>query len=137
MSIDMLIHFYQFINNLKSTPARKNKIILISLIAAALLNLLTWLLIYFKLWPVVNNLPAEQAYIPLHYNIYLGVDLFGNWKRAFIMPEAGLAILLINALLSFSLFNKKEILSYFLSLAAVTVQILCFVSSIFVVLINI
>lgn len=133
----MLIHFYQFLNNLKSTPARKSKLIVIALIVAAAFNLLTWLLLYFKLLPAAGTLPTEQAYIPLHYNIYLGVDSFGDWRLSFIMPGAGLAFLIANAILAFSFYNKKEIAGYILCLAAAFAEILIFVSTIFVVLINI
>lgn len=133
----MLIHFYRFIANLKSTPARKNKLIIVSTIIGLVFNLLTWLLIYWKLLPAVGSLPADQAYIPLHYNIYLGVDSFGNWQNAFIMPGVGLAFIVVNTVLALSIFNKKEIASHFLCLAAAFAQILLFVSAVFVILINI
>lgn len=133
----MLIHLHQFFNNLRTSPARKNSLILICVGLGLLINILIWALIYLKLQPVVQTLAEEPAFIPLHYNIYLGVDLFGNWHRILWLPGVGLFILLLNGLLAFRLFNRKKILSYFLAVSAVFSQILLLVASLFIILINI
>ncbi|NQT49089.1 hypothetical protein HQ571_00160 [Candidatus Kuenenbacteria bacterium] len=133
----MLIHFYQFINKLRSTPARKNKLIIISSVIALVINLLIWALIYFKFYPAVYNLPEEQSFIPLHYNIYLGVDLFGRWQNVFILPGAGLFIFILNTILALIAYNKKEIVSYFLTISSVLCQIFFLIATILTILINI
>ena len=133
----MLIHFYQFFNRFKSTPAWKNKLLSIPLAAAAMVNSTIWLLIYFKFYPAVYSLPQEQSYIPLHYNIYTGIDLFGSWQRIFIWPTIGLIILIINLVLAIVLYDKKEIISYFLSFAAVFVQVFLLIATMLTILINI
>lgn len=133
----MFIHFYQFLGRFKSTPAWKNKLLIIPLAAAALLNLAIWLLIYFKFYPAVYSLPKEQSYIPLHYNIYTGIDLFGSWQRIFIWPAIGLIILIINFIFSIILYDKKEVISYFLSCTTTIVQIFLLISTLLTILINI
>jgi len=133
----MFIHLYQFCNRFKSTPAWKNKLLIIPLATATLLNLAIWLLIYFKFYPVVYSLPKEQSYIPLHYNIYTGIDLFGSWQRIFIWPTIGLIILLINLILAIIIYEKKEIVSYFLSFAATLAQIFLLIATLLTILINI
>ncbi|MBT5503549.1 hypothetical protein HN858_01830 [Candidatus Falkowbacteria bacterium] len=133
----MLIHFHQFINKLKNTPAWKNKLILISSGIGILINILIWLLIYYKFYPAVYNLPEEQAFIPLHYNIYLGIDLFGRWQKIFYLPGIGLAIFLINTIFALIIYNKKELVSYFLTITSTVCQVLLFFSTLLTILINI
>ncbi|MEK7159242.1 MAG: hypothetical protein AAB766_01945 [Patescibacteria group bacterium] len=133
----MLVFLYQFLDKLKTTPARKNKLILISSIVGLVLNLLIWLVIYFKFYPLVYDLPEEQSFIPLHYNIYLGVDLFGKWQNIFYLPGIGLVIFLVNTISALLLYSKKEILSYFLSVSSALLQVFLLLATIFVILINI
>ncbi|MEK7512097.1 MAG: hypothetical protein AAB575_03740 [Patescibacteria group bacterium] len=133
----MLVFLYQFLDKLKTTPARKNKLILISSIIGLVLNLLIWLVIYFKFYPLVYDLPEEQSFIPLHYNIYLGVDLFGKWQNIFYLPGIGLVIFLVNTISALLLYSKKEILSYFLSVSSALLQVFLLLATIFVILINI
>lgn len=134
---NMLVHFYRFIDKLRGTPARKNKIILISTAIAVVLNIIIWLVIYLRLRPLVINLAEEQSFIPLHYNIYLGVDSFGKWTKTFMIPGLGLLFLIINTIFALTIYSRKEILSYFLVVVSSLVQLLLLISTILVVLINI
>lgn len=133
----MLVHFYRFIDKLKGTPARKNKIIIIATIVAVILNAIIWFIIYFRLRPLVINLPEAQSFIPLHYNIYLGVDSFGKWTKAFVLPGLGLLFLVINTLTALIIYNRREILSYFLVITSAFLQLILLISTILVILINI
>ena len=133
----MLLFFHQFVNKLKSTPARKNRTIIISTILGFIINLFIWGLIYYKFYPLVRSLPIEQSFIPLHYNIYLGVDLFGNWQKIFMLPGLGLLIFTINTILALSLYNKKQIISYFLTIISSLTQIFLLISTILTILIKI
>jgi len=133
----MLVFLYQFINQLKTTPARKSRTITISSALGLALNFLIWLIIYFKFYPLVYNLPEEQSFISLHYNIYLGIDLFGHWQNIFYLPGIGLLIFIINTISALLLYSKKEILSYFLSLSSALLQAFLLLATIFVILINI
>ena len=133
----MLIYFYNFVNKIKSTPARKNKLILIASAIGFALNLFIWAIIYFKFYPAVYSLPEDQSFIPLHYNIYLGVDLFGRWQRIFILPGIGLFIFILNTILALFLYDKKEIISYFLTICSTLVQLFLLIATILTILINI
>ncbi|MFH0988363.1 MAG: hypothetical protein V1763_03245 [Parcubacteria group bacterium] len=133
----MLTRIHQFTDNLRSTPGRKNKFMLISTAIGVLANLGAWILILIRLRPILSSLPPDQSFIPLHYNIYFGVDLFGQWQRIFIMPGIGLAILIINAILALSLFNKKKMLAYLLTGIAGAIQIFVLIATVLVILINI
>lgn len=133
----MLIHFYKIVNSFKTNPAKRDKLIIISLILSVIINLLIWILIYTKLKPAIILSGKAEAFIPLHYNIYMGIDSFGNWKWIFLLPVIGLLFTFANGIISFLLYNKKKILSYFLSLTMPLIQILLLLSTLFIVLINI
>lgn len=132
----MLAFFHQLIENLKNSPARKNKIILISSIAALIVNLVIWALLIFKFRAVALANPEELT-LPLHYNIYWGIDLFGRWYQGFILPVIGLAVLIVNFVLAIFLYSQKSLASYFFIISAVFVQGFLLVSTILMILINI
>ncbi|KKQ78689.1 MAG: hypothetical protein UT02_C0059G0002 [Parcubacteria group bacterium GW2011_GWC2_38_7] len=133
----MLVHFYRFLEKFKSSPGRKNRTLIICTIISFFLNLFIWLLIFFRLRPIVRLLPADQAFIPLHYNTYLGVDKFGDWLNIFILPGLGLLILLVNTLFAVLIYNRKDMLSYFLVITSLFSQLLFLIATIFIILINI
>lgn len=133
----MLIQFYKFINHLKTSPARKNRLIITFFIIGLFLNLAIWALILFKLRPHIINLPEDKTFIPLHYNIYLGIDLFGPWQKIFNLPIIGGVILILNSLLTSLIYNKKELVSYFLITSSAFIQLILLVATTLIVLINI
>jgi len=133
----MLIHFYKLINHLKATPARKDKIILIFSLLSLLFNILIWYLIYYKLRPLVAFLPEDQSFIPLHYNVFLGIDSFGHWQNIFYLPAFGLLFWLINLVVGFFLYNSKKLASYFLCISSLFCQIILLIACALIILINI
>ena len=101
-------------------------LMILSLVA----NLINWLILGIFIKPI--DLP-----IILHYNVYFGVDMMGDYKEAFILPLIGIILLLINLFLSLFLYEKKErIASYLLLMAALMIQLALIVSSISVIIIN-
>lgn len=73
------------------------------------------------------NVPATET-IPLHYNIYFGIDLLGPWWYFFILPFAGFATLVINCILSILLYARERVAAYVLSITSCIVQIAFFFS---------
>ncbi len=132
----MLAFFHQLFENFKNSPARKNKIILICLIISIIVNLGIWALLIFKFRPVALANP-ENTSLPLHYNIYWGIDLFGQWYQSLILPILGLAILVINFILAIFLYSQKIMASYFFTISSVFVQLFLLIASILIILINI
>jgi hypothetical protein len=101
-------------------------LIILSLVA----NLSNWLILKIFIRPI--DLP-----IILHYNVYFGVDMMGNYKEVYILPLIGIILLLINFFLSKYLYEKKErIASYLLMMAALMIQLALIVSSVSVIIIN-
>lgn len=47
-------------------------------------------------WKLIPN-SAPGSYLPLHYNVYLGIDQFGPWWTVFSWPLFALGVLFVNA----------------------------------------
>ncbi len=99
---------------------------LIMLANSILLNIVIWIYIYWEIQPVT-------AYIPLHYNIYSGVDEVGAWQKIFIIPSLGAAFIVINYVLLYLVLSNKKILTYYLSSASFLIQIAFFIAVYFIV----
>ena len=74
--------------------------------------------------------------MPLHYNIYYGIDLYKPWIYIFVMPVVGLVLLIGNILLSLFAFRRDKALSYVLVGSACFVQLIILIAAFTVVAIN-
>lgn len=93
-------------------------------------NLANWVIIKIFIRPI--ELP-----IILHYNVYFGVDMVGDYRKAFFLPLIGIILFLINLSLSIFLYRRRErIASYLLLMAALMIQLSLIVSVISVIIIN-
>ncbi|MBI4599097.1 hypothetical protein HY734_02785 [Candidatus Uhrbacteria bacterium] len=104
-----------------------------SLVASALAILVMILLPAMRLIPSLE----EQSYIPLHYNIYFGIDRFGPWEAVFALPLAGIVLVLVNTLCELVWFHREPVLSPILALAEMGAQAALLTATVFVVLLNI
>ena len=87
------------------------------LIGALILNGINWGLIAFFIRPV--DFP-----IVLHYNVYFGVDVIGAWWQLYSLPVIGLIIMVVNTVLGYLFYQKKErIVAHLLMLATFIAQI--------------
>ena len=87
------------------------------LIGALILNGINWGLIAFFISPV--DFP-----IVLHYNVYFGVDVIGAWWQLYFLPAIGLIIMIVNTVLGYLFYQKKErIVAHLLMLATFIAQI--------------
>ncbi|MBU0531137.1 MAG: hypothetical protein ABIG32_00220 [Candidatus Uhrbacteria bacterium] len=103
------------------------------------LTLLSGLLVIatfvLPIWKLIPNLDGAN-FIPLHYNIYFGVDRFGPWYYIFMMPALGLLLLIINIIFEGIYVKREHILSIFFAVCTVAVEALLFGSMILIVLLN-
>lgn len=101
-----------------------------ALIGALLLNGATWAAAAFFIRPV--DFP-----IVLHYNVYFGVDLIGDWWQVYSFPTVGLIILGLNMSLGLFFYRRKErIISHILLLGACLAQVFVAIAMASVILIN-
>jgi len=101
------------------------------LIVSLLINIMSWLWLFWQLRPI------SSSAIFLHYNVLFGVDLVGSWTRAFILPGIGLAIFILNGVVSWYLFNRDRFASYLLNIVSLFCQIGIFTASVLIVFLNI
>lgn len=104
-------------------------IIFFSLVLAILVNAGMWAALFRTIAP--TNLP-----IILHYNIYFGIDVVGNWKSVFFMPTLAVFLLLANVILSRFFYYKERLVSYLFAGTALAIQLLMAVGVISVIIIN-
>lgn len=125
----MFSFYYHLIDKIKNSPFRQNIFLLINFFINLSLNIAIWLVLAF-------NMDSTSQIIPLHYNIYFGIDLIGYWYKIFIIPAMGLLIFFFNSTLSYIMYKRDKIVSYFLMAASSFSQFLLLVGAIFVILLN-
>lgn len=108
----------------------RSQIVVWLLILSLAANLADWISLRLFIKPV--DFP-----IILHYNVYFGVDMLGNWKQVFILPFLGLILFMINSYLSLYFYHQKErIASHILLMATLMLQLSLIIASISVIIIN-
>jgi len=93
------------------------------------LNLVIWALI-------LTQIGKFDLDIPLHYNIYFGIDDFGSKNNLFFLPIFASLVLIVNFLVSFYFANKEKFLTYFLLGASIFIQILVLLASLSILTLN-
>lgn len=96
------------------------------------LVILTLALPAWKIAPLSESAP----FIPLHYNIYIGIDRFGPWYYAFIPGALGATLLVVNAVFQAVFFRRERVLSSFFAVATVFAESMLFVAIVLTVLLN-
>jgi hypothetical protein len=91
-------------------------------------GLLSW-----RILPIVYGRDS----VPLHYNIYVGIDAFGPWWMLFEVVILSLVIALVNALFAATLLKKRPMLALATWSATLFVGILALMALVRIVLINI
>lgn len=108
----------------------KNRLVLWMISLSLICNLINWAILWYFIKPVDSS-------IILHYNVYFGVDMTGDWKGAFILPAIGLIIFLTNLILAHYFFQKLErIASHILLMASLMAQLSLLIASLSIILIN-
>ena len=98
-----------------------------------ILVFLTFLLPFWRILPNVQ----KGEFLPLHYNIYFGIDRFGPWYYIFMPAVLGLVLLIVNLMFQMAFFRREGILSYFFAIATIFSELILFVAMVFIVLLNI
>ena len=94
----------------------RDKILVAMWLLSALADGLAWWLLYSKFH-------AQTEFVPLHYNIYFGIDLYGPWWRVLLLPLSGTFFLFLNPILSFILYQRAKIISYLLLFSLLVTEI--------------
>jgi len=87
-------------------------------------------MLYSQLYPDIVN----QQFVPLHYNVHLGVDSFGPAWHLLTSPFIGIIVALINTAAAIFYWKKDHVLSYAFMITGAIVTILSLITTIFIVL---
>ncbi len=112
-----------------SDSFRQDNLIRLNLLFGLLLNVLLWFFIFSQ----IRNF---FEMIPLHYNIYFGIDLLDYWYKIFRLPALSLGFLILNYSLAFLAYQQEKILSYFLAGFTTFIQLIFILSTFLVIWIN-
>lgn len=107
----------------------KDRASVYSLLFSVLINGASWVLLLYFIEP-------QEEPLFLHYNIYFGVDLIGEWYRIFYVPGAALLIILVNFLLSVVICRKDLTAIRIILGTTVVVQIISLISVLFLIRLN-
>lgn len=107
----------------------KDKFVKVNLFLSLGINILLWL---WLLWQT----KGWAGHIPLHYNIYFGIDSLGPWYELFYLPFIGLMFFLFNFSIAALSFEREKILGYFLMGSASFSQVILLLASFFIISIN-
>lgn len=101
-------------------------------IASGVLLLLTVALPVWRILPMAGDRP----FIPLHYNVYVGVDAFGPWYDVFVLPMLGAALLVVNLVFQAAFYERERVLSAFFAVATLVTEAVLLVAMVLIVLLN-
>lgn len=107
----------------------KDKWILASLISAILLCAIAAAIFLIYL--------PRQENIILHYNVYFGIDLLGNWYESLLIPLAGFFIVAINGLVGIFIWRRDRVISYLLGIGSFFIAVIVMTSAALLVYLNI
>lgn len=96
---------------------------------AALLNAASWIVIY---WLV----PPTGDPVILHYNIFIGIDLIGDWSQLLWMPISGVVYLVVNTALAWLVRKRESVLSAILLISSIILQAIILTATILIAMSN-
>lgn len=127
------MNYIKFLKKILSEIAKNNfwqdKFNMIVILNSLILNISIWLFLAFRLKP-------SEYPVPLHFNIYFGIDVIDDWTSAFIIPIIGLIVVILNMVLSIVIYPREKFISHFLVSSSLFIQILLFLAAIGVVVIR-
>jgi hypothetical protein len=104
----------------------RNQRVQLPMVIGFVFNLVVWAFLWWKIRP-----QADPVY--LHYNIYFGVDLIGQWYRIFLLPALGFVFYVIDIAIAAFLYKKSVLLGYVVLWLAVSLQAVLFFASYLIV----
>mgnify|MGYP001562550550 FL=1 len=81
-------------------------------------------------------LAGEGDILPLHYNIYFGVDAVGPWWRILVIPGFATLAFLLNLLMMTAKQKDDSVRVMLLGITSLLVALLCDVALVFILLAN-
>jgi hypothetical protein len=110
-------------------PYWHNKEVARVIALSVIINLVMWAYLF------AHRIKSDYPII-LHYNLFFGVDVLGDYEKVFLLPFLGLVILLLNSILGQFFYKTEKLASYILTLNILIIQILLMASSYLIIKVN-
>lgn len=117
-----------FFSKIKHNYIWNNKFIFWGIFLNFILNMTYFGLIFF----ITRG--KNTDIVPLHYNIYFGIDSFGSPVEFFMFPQVSFFIFLINSFLCYYYYKYSRMLSYFLLSTSIFASLFMILSYILIIL---
>lgn len=85
--------------NFWESSFRKNRVVLLTSAVSILLIAVMWIGLTITIAPLRNT--TQTGVIPLHYNLYFGIDAFGPWYAVYALSGLATFVFFINTLLAY------------------------------------
>ena len=106
--------------DLKEQKFFRDKLSLSLLIPTMLLNIITLLIMVFRLKPT-------GFLVPVKYSSLAGFDALGPWYQAYVIAFFGLGVTTVNTILASESFSQSRITSFFMVVGAFVVALFCLI----------
>lgn len=94
----------------------RDKTVFLLWVTALCAHIFLWVLVFWKIRP-------SEVPFTLHYNVYRGVDLIGEYKDLYKIPLFGLFFLICNILLGIYFYQREKMLAYIFFAFSLFVQV--------------
>ncbi|MBI3963441.1 MAG: hypothetical protein HY341_00410 [Candidatus Kerfeldbacteria bacterium] len=74
------------------------------LLSALLFNVVTWIV-------TARSYSPTEDFVPLHYTIYFGIDLFGPWQYLYTYAAWGAVIVIVNTVIASLILRRHQALA--------------------------
>lgn len=98
-------------------------------------GILLLLMIILPIWRILP-IARDNPFIPLHYNVYVGIDSFGPWYGIFTLPFLGAALFITNLIFQAVFYRREHVLSIFFAIATIVTESVLLVAMVLIVLLN-
>ncbi len=116
------------ISKIKHNYIWNNKFIFWGMLFGFVINVAYFLFIFF----IINS--KGHNIVPLHYNVYFGIDNFGSVNKFFTFPQVSSTIFLINSFLCYHYYKYNRVLSYFLLATSIIASLFMILSYFLIIL---
>ena len=116
----------ELIEKVKQINLWRDKPLLALISGGVLANFSVWLVLALKVKPSVYP-------IPLHYNIYNGIDVIDLWYKVFVIPAFGLFLLVVNLIISSLFYRRHHFIAYLIMINNLFVQVLLIVACVIII----
>lgn len=93
------------------------------------INIIHWLILYFKVKP-------GSLSLLLHYNVIYGPDIVDKGYYIYLIPGIALGALILNSTLAAFFYSKEKLASRFFSISSFAVQLVFLAGSLALAVVN-